>query len=136
MGFEWRKRTSSRGSLVPSDWGEQDSFLGMADKTYFLKARSFNSFASLGTYIIKAAESGNFGDLLHIWKVIWENTGAAVPRCSKSLSAGPQVRVGRCHMLQGVKCLLSLAWVELNSCLFSHIFSRPPRYWGIWGDLG
>lgn len=41
MGFEWRKRPSSRGSLVPSDWGDKDFFLGMADKTYFLKSRSF-----------------------------------------------------------------------------------------------
>lgn len=58
---------------------------------------------------IKTDESGNYGDSLNIWKVIWKHIEAAVPPCSKLLFAEHQVRSGYCRVWN-VCCL----WPELS----------------------
>ena len=83
--------------------------------------------------MLKTDASDNYVGSLHIWKAIWEIREAVVPPCSNLLSAEQQVRVdiAECEML------LSLAWVEWNSCFLPHkqqIFPRPPKFGGVPSD--
>ena len=83
--------------------------------------------------MLKTDASDNYVGSLHIWKAIWE---IREQLCHPVLiyyllSSKWGVDIAECEML------LSLAWVEWNSCFLPHkqqIFPRPLKFGGVPSD--